>query len=58
MAKAKQVGKPQSLQGFLPGSIFTISDPDIGISHPHHFFVSVFVIRARIRLRAETAFGL
>ena len=31
MAKAKQVGKPQSLHPFVLGSIFTISDPLIGI---------------------------
>jgi hypothetical protein len=33
MAKAKQVGKPQSLHGFFPGSIFTISEPAIGITN-------------------------
>ena len=31
--KAKQVGKPHSLHGFLPGSIFTISEPEIGITN-------------------------
>jgi len=27
------VGKPQSLHGLLPGSIFTIPEPDIGITN-------------------------